>query len=66
MTDLVDDITDEKPLGDDIQGIFIDESNFFDNENITDDDKKLIIDLIDGTDLASDRKIYNDSDGAKM
>lgn len=66
MTDLVDDITDEKPLGDDIQGIFIDENNFFDNENITDDDKKLIIDFIDGTDFASDRKIYNDSDDAKM
>ena len=47
---------------DNIVKIFIDESNVFDHDDITDDDKKFIIDLIDRTDFSFDVKIYNDSD----
>ena len=66
MTDLVDDMVfDEIPINDDIEGIFIDESNVFDHDDITDNDKKFIIDLIGRTDFTFDAKIYNDSDDVK-
>ena len=67
MTDLVDDIvSDEKPINDDIEGIFIDESNIFDHDDMTDKDEKFIIDITDGSNFSFDAKIYNDSDDAKM
>ena len=42
LTDLVEDIvSDEKPINDDIEGIFINESNIFYHDDISDDDKKM-------------------------
>ena len=42
LTDLVQDIvSDEKPINDDIEGIFINESNIFYHDDISDDDKKM-------------------------
>ena len=46
----------------DIQEIFINENNIFDHDDITDEDKKFIIDLVDRTDFIFDGKTYNDSD----
>ena len=48
---MFNDIVDEKPLGNDIQEIFVNENNIFDHHDITDENKKIIIDLIDRTDF---------------
>ena len=67
LIDLVYDIvSDEKPINDDIERIFIDESNISDHDDITDNDKKIIIDLTNRTNWSSDAKISNDSDDVKM
>ena len=67
LIDLVYDIvSDEKPINDDIERIFIDESNISDHDDITDNDKKIIIDLTNRTNWSFDAKICNDSDDVKM
>lgn len=48
------------------KAFFVDENNLFDNKDITDEDKKFTIDLIDRTNFSSNRKSYNDYDDAKM
>ena len=67
LIDLVYDIVSEvKPINDDIERIFIDESNISDHDDITDNDKKIIIDVTNRTNWSFDAKICNDSDDVKM
>ena len=66
FTDLINNIIEEKPLENYIQEVFMDKNNIFGHDDIADEDKKFIIDLIDRTDFSFDEKIYNDFDDAKM
>ena len=56
----------KKPIDPEIQDLFIDDNNLFKNDDITDEDKKFILDLTDRTDFTSDRKISNIAKDSRM
>ena len=53
ITDLFDQIKEnEEPVDPEIKDLFIDDNNLFENDDITDEDKNFIVDLIDKTDFS--------------
>ena len=66
FTDLLNNIVEEKPLENNIQEIFINKNDLFDHDDIIDKDKKFINNLVGGTHLNFNEKIYNGSNDSKM
>ena len=66
FTDLLNNIVEEKPLENNIQEIFINKNDLFDHDDIIDKDEKFINNLVGGTHLNFNEKIYNGSNDSKM
>ena len=65
LGDLYDEIVQvEKPLDSEIEELFIDDSEIFESDDISEDDKKVILDLIDGTDFSFNSKMFDQDDDA--
>ena len=63
VIDLVDGIKEnEAPIEQDIEDLFIDDNDLFENDDIIQDHKKFIRELIDRADFASSTKIYDNDD----
>ena len=58
-------VIDEKKIIPGTANIFIDESNIFDNDNIEEEDKKIILHLTDRTDFSMDRNIFPEEEDKK-
>lgn len=65
IEETIDEIVNEKKIIPDTGDIFIDENNIFENDNIEEEDKKFILDLIDRTDFSMDRNIFPEEDDEK-
>ena len=63
---MLNNIVEEKPLENNIQEIFINKNDLFDHDDIIDKDKKFINNLVGGTHLNFNEKIYNGSNDSKM
>ena len=61
----IDGIVDEKKIIPDIEDFFIDEKNIFKNDNIEEEDKKFILDLIDKADFSMNRNIFPEEEDKK-
>ena len=49
-----------------MEDLFIDDNNLLENDDITDEDKKFIMELIDRTEFSSYRKAFDGSEGSEM
>ena len=65
IEETIDGIVDEKKIIPDIEDFFIDEKNIFKNDNIEEEDKKFILDLIDKADFSMDRNIFPEEEDKK-
>lgn len=65
IEETIDEILNEKKIIPDTGDIFIDENNIFENDNIEEEDKKFILNLIDRTDFSMDRNIFPEEDDEK-
>lgn len=65
IEETIDEILNEKKIIPDTGNIFIDENNIFENDNIEEEDKKFILDLIDRTDFSMDRNIFPEEEDEK-
>lgn len=65
IEETIDEILNEKKIIPDTGDIFIDENNIFENDNIEEEDKEFILDLIDRTDFSMDRNIFPEEDDEK-
>ena len=59
---MIDEVNKQTLVNKDIEDIFIDENDLFDGDDVSPDNKKFIMDLIDRTNFADERKIYNGAD----
>ena len=65
IEETIDEIVNEKKIIPDTGDIFVDENNIFENDNIEEEDKKFILDLIDRTDFSMDRNIFPEEEDEK-
>ena len=64
--DVFDKVKQEKPLKD-IENFFINDNDIFDNDEISEGDRRFIMDLIDRTTFIADtKKFVEDTEAAKM
>ena len=62
ITDLFHQIKEnEEPIDPEVKDLFVNDNNSFENDDITAEDKKFIMDLIDRTDFSPDRKFFKSS-----
>ena len=64
IQDIFEEVTQEELLKD-IENFFIDDDDIFDNDEITEGDKKLIMNLIDRTTFTADTKKFIEDNGSK-
>ena len=65
LGDLYDEIVQgKKPLDPEIEELFIDNNKIFESDDISEDDKKFILDSVDRTDFSFNTKIFDQDDDA--
>ena len=55
IVDLINEVNQQAPVNKDIEDIFIDENDLFNGDDVSPEDKKFIMDIIDKTNFAKDR-----------
>ena len=64
--DLIDEVKKQIPVNKDTEDIFIDENDLFDGDDVSPEDKKFIVGLIDRTNFAGDREFYDRDDETEI
>ena len=65
VQDVFDEVKEEEPLN--VENFFIDDNDIFESEEISNADRKFIIDLINRTNFIADvKKFVEESNGSKM
>ena len=63
---MIDEIKEGEEIKPDVEDIFIDENNLFDFDDISTEDKKFILDLVDWTNFNDHENLFFEGEDAPM